>query len=106
AEICRRLDGIPLALELAAARVPSLGLPELSARLRVPRDRFGVLGTGPRDAPARQRTLTAVIDWSWRLLSVAEQTVLRRLAVHAGGFTLAAAEAVCAGDGVHGGEVL
>ncbi len=98
AEVCRRLDGIPLALELAAARVPALGVTELAARLRVPRDRFGLLGTGPRDAPARQRTLAAVIDWSWQLLTDAEQAVLRRLAVHSGGCTLAAAEALCDGD--------
>jgi len=98
AEVCRRLDGIPLALELAAARVPALGVAELAARLRVPRDRFGLLGTGPRDAPARQRTLAAVIDWSWRLLTGAEQAVLRQLAVHSGGCTLAAAEALCDGD--------
>jgi predicted ATPase/DNA-binding SARP family transcriptional activator len=100
AEVCRRLDGIPLALELAATRVPALGVPELAARLRLPRDRFGLLGSGPRDAPARQRTLAAVIDWSWRLLTGAERVVLRRLAVHSGGCTLAAAEAVCAEDGV------
>ncbi|GLY66660.1 BTAD domain-containing putative transcriptional regulator [Amycolatopsis taiwanensis] len=99
AEVCRRLDGIPLALELAATRVPALGVTELGARLRVPHDRFGVLGTGPRDAPERQRTLAAVIDWSWQLLTDAERTVLRRLSVHSGGCTLAAAEQVCA-DGV------
>ncbi|MDA0638945.1 BTAD domain-containing putative transcriptional regulator, partial [Nonomuraea sp. MCN248] len=106
AEVCRRLDGIPLALELAATRAPALGVPELAARLRVPGDRFGLLGAGPRDAPARQRTLAAVIDWSWRLLTEAEQTVLRRLAVHAGGCTLASAEAVCRGGAISGGEVL
>ena len=106
AEVCRRLDGIPLALELAATRVPALGVLELAARLQVPQDRFGLLGTGPRDAPARQRTLAAVIDWSWQLLTEAERAVLRRLAVHSGGCTLAAAEEVCPGAGVHGGEVL
>nr|PZN40809.1 MAG: AfsR family transcriptional regulator [Actinomycetota bacterium] len=106
AEGCRRLDGIPLALELAATRVPALGVAELAARLQVPRDRFGLLGRGPRDAPARQRTLAAVIDWSWRLLGDAERAVLRRLAVHVGGCTLEAAEAVCAGDGVDRAEVL
>jgi predicted ATPase/DNA-binding SARP family transcriptional activator len=98
AEVCRRLDGIPLALELAASRVPALGVAELAKRLQVPQDRFRLLGTGPRDAPARQRTLTAVIDWSWRLLTDEERTVLRRLAVHSGGSTLDAAEAVCGGD--------
>ena len=106
AEVCRRLDGIPLALELAATRVPALGVPELAARLQVPQDRFGLLGTGPRDAPARQRTLAAVIDWSWQLLTEAERAVLRRLAVHSGGCTLAAAEAVCAGDEVAEDDVL
>ncbi|MFI7677717.1 BTAD domain-containing putative transcriptional regulator [Actinophytocola sp. NPDC049390] len=100
AEICRRLDGLPLALELAATRVPALGVADLAARLQVPHDRFGLLGAGPRDAPARQRTLAAVIDWSWQLLTDDERTVLRRLAVHVGGCTLAAAEAVCAVDGV------
>ncbi|GAA3755503.1 BTAD domain-containing putative transcriptional regulator [Plantactinospora mayteni] len=97
AEVCRRLDGIPLALELAATRVPVLGVAELAARLQVPQDRFGLLATGPRDAPDRQRTLAAVIDWSWRLLGEPERAVLRRLAAHSGGCTLAAAEAVCAG---------
>ncbi|WP_328818642.1 BTAD domain-containing putative transcriptional regulator [Nonomuraea cypriaca] len=98
AEVCRRLDGIPLALELAATRVPALGVPELASRLRVPQDRFGLLGTGPRDAPARQRTLAAVIDWSWRLLTEAERAVLRRLAVHSGGCTLTAAETLRTDD--------
>ncbi|MGW7481249.1 BTAD domain-containing putative transcriptional regulator [Nonomuraea muscovyensis] len=95
AEVCRRLDGLPLALELAATRVPALGVSELAARLRVPRDRFGLLGSGPRDAPVRQRTLAAVIDWSWQLLDAAERAVLCRLAVHAGGCTLDSVEALC-----------
>jgi predicted ATPase len=106
AEVCRRLDGIPLALELAATRAAALGVPELASRLRVPQDRFGLLATGPRDAPARQRTLAAVIDWSWQLLTDPERAVLRRLAVHAGGCTLDAAEAVCAGAGIPTGDVL
>ncbi|MFI0593133.1 AfsR/SARP family transcriptional regulator [Streptomyces griseus] len=97
AEICRRLDGIPLALELAATRVRALGVRELAARLG---DRFRVLTTGQRGAPARQQTLRAVIDWSWELLGEPERIVLRRLAVHRDGCDLAAAEAVCAGDGV------
>ncbi|MBV7245560.1 BTAD domain-containing putative transcriptional regulator [Streptomyces sp. MW-W600-10] len=97
AEICRRLDGIPLALELAATRVRALGVRELAARLG---DRFRVLSTGQRGAPARQQTLRAVIDWSWELLGEPERIVLRRLAVHRDGCDLAAAEAVCAGDGV------
>jgi predicted ATPase/DNA-binding SARP family transcriptional activator len=96
AEVCRRLDGIPLALELAATRVRTLGVRGLAARLD---DRFRLLTTGPRDAPPRQRTLTAVIDWSWRLLTEPERAVLRRLAVHVDGCTLEAAEAVCAQRG-------
>ncbi|MFC7302968.1 BTAD domain-containing putative transcriptional regulator [Streptomyces monticola] len=103
AEICRRLDGIPLAIELAATRVRGLGVQELAARLS---DRFHVLTAGQRGAPARQRTLRAMIDWSWELLSAPERIVLRRLAVHRDGCTLDAAEAVCAGDGVTREEVL
>ncbi len=102
AEICRRLDGIPLALELAATRVRALGVRELAARLG---DRFRVLTGGQRGAPARQQTLRAVIDWSWELLSAPERIVLRRLAVPSDGCDLAAAEAVCAGDGVAAEEV-
>ncbi|WP_188191545.1 BTAD domain-containing putative transcriptional regulator [Nonomuraea sp. SYSU D8015] len=97
AEICARLDGLPLALELAATRVRALGVRELADRLD---DRFRVLGAGLRDAPARQRTLRAMIDWSWELLGEAERVVLRRLAVHADGCTLQAAEEVCAEPGV------
>ncbi|HYN96225.1 MAG TPA: AfsR/SARP family transcriptional regulator, partial [Pilimelia sp.] len=104
AQVCRRLDGIPLALELAATRVRALGLRGLVAGLD---DRFRVLTAGPRDAPARQRTLTAVIDWSWGLLTEPERGVLRRLAVHPDGCALPAAEAVCAdGVGVPGPAVL
>ncbi|MFH8753168.1 BTAD domain-containing putative transcriptional regulator [Streptomyces rimosus] len=102
ADICRRLDGIPLALELAATRVRALGVRELSARLD---DRFRLLGAGRRGAPPRQQTLRAMIDWSWELLTADERTVLRRLAVHADGCTLRAAEEVCAGGGVRSGEV-
>uniref|UniRef100_UPI003F49960A BTAD domain-containing putative transcriptional regulator n=1 Tax=Nonomuraea bangladeshensis TaxID=404385 RepID=UPI003F49960A len=94
-ELCRRLDGIPLALELAATRVPALGVRELVARLD---RRFHVLVAGRRDAPERQRTLQAVIDWSWDLLTDLERVVLRRLAVHVDGCTITAAEATCAGD--------
>ncbi len=101
--ICRRLDGIPLALELAATRVRVLGVHELAGRLD---DRFRLLTGGHRGAPARQRTLRAMIDWSWELLTAAEQAVLRRLAVHSDGCTLEAAEAVCAGADVKPGEVL
>ncbi|UCM87581.1 BTAD domain-containing putative transcriptional regulator [Streptomyces marincola] len=103
AAICRRLDGIPLALELAARRVRVLGVEQLAERLG---DRLGLLTGGRRDAPERQRTLRAVIDWSWELLTAAERVVLRRLAVHSDGCTLAATEATCAGDGVKPAEVL
>ncbi|WP_165966993.1 AfsR/SARP family transcriptional regulator, partial [Actinomadura sp. 7K507] len=99
AMLCRRLDGIPLALELAATRVRALGVEELVARLD---DRFRLLTAGRRDAPARQRTLTAMIDWSWDLLTDPERVVLRRLAVHADGCTLEAAEVVCGADGPAG----
>ncbi|HEY3976570.1 MAG TPA: BTAD domain-containing putative transcriptional regulator [Streptosporangiaceae bacterium] len=102
AVLCRRLDGIPLALELAATRVRALGVHELVARVD---DRFRLLGTGLRGAPARQQTLAAVIDWSWDLLTGAERAVLRRLAGHADGCTLAAAEAVCDGGAVPAADV-
>ncbi|QUH00096.1 tetratricopeptide repeat protein [Saccharopolyspora erythraea] len=92
AAICRRLDGLPLALELAATRVRALGVDELARRLE---DRFRLLAAGSRAAPARQQTLRAVIDWSWELLAEPERVVLRRLAVHTDGCTLDAAEAVC-----------
>jgi predicted ATPase/DNA-binding SARP family transcriptional activator len=101
--ICRRLDGIPLALELAATRVRALGVHGLLARLS---DRFRLLATGHRGAPPRQQTLRAMIDWSWELLTGSERIVLRRLAMHAEGFTLGAAEAVCAGDDVPTEDVL
>ncbi|MGY1867694.1 MULTISPECIES: BTAD domain-containing putative transcriptional regulator [Nocardia] len=96
ATLCRRLDGIPLALELAATRVRALGVHEIVARLD---NRFKLLATGHRGVPPRQQTLAAMIDWSWGLLDATEQAVLRRLAVHTGGCTLAAAEAVCSGEG-------
>jgi predicted ATPase/DNA-binding SARP family transcriptional activator len=95
AGLCRRLDGIPLALELAATRVRTLGVHELLARLD---DRFRVLASGHRDAPPRQQTLWTVIDWSWELLTEPERMVLRRLAVAADGCDLRAAEAICAED--------
>ncbi|MBM7173862.1 AfsR/SARP family transcriptional regulator, partial [Streptomyces sp. G44] len=89
--ICRRLDGIPLAVELAATRVRALGVRALADRLH---DRFRLLTQVRRDAPARQRTLRAMIDWSWELLTPPERRALRRLAVFRGGFTLESAEAV------------
>ncbi|GAA0921216.1 BTAD domain-containing putative transcriptional regulator [Nonomuraea longicatena] len=103
AEICARLDGIPLALELAAARARVLTPRQLAERLD---DRFGLLTSGRRDAPARQRTLRAVIDWSWELLGEQERLVLRRVAVHRDGCTLEAAEVVCAEPGVDVLDVL
>ncbi|MET9804124.1 BTAD domain-containing putative transcriptional regulator [Streptomyces sp. NPDC006368] len=103
AAVCRRLDGIPLALELAATRVRALGIHELLQRLD---DRFRVLNSGYRGAPRRQQTLQATIDWSWGLLTAREQAVLRRLAVHAEGCTLAAAEELCAGGEVSADEVV
>ncbi|WP_329479216.1 tetratricopeptide repeat protein [Kribbella sp. NBC_01484] len=90
--LCRRLDGIPLALELAATRVRALGVRGLVARLD---DRFRLLATGHRGAAPRQQTLFAMIDWSWELLAPDEQSVLRRLAVPADGCTAEAAAALC-----------
>ncbi|MDT0611058.1 BTAD domain-containing putative transcriptional regulator [Streptomyces lancefieldiae] len=103
AAICRRLDGIPLALELAATRVRALGVHRLQERLD---DRFRLLDVGQRGVPARQRTLRAIIDWSWEPLTEPERAVLRRLAVHSEGCTLEAAEYVCAGVGADAGDVL
>ncbi|WP_307821660.1 AfsR/SARP family transcriptional regulator [Streptomyces coffeae] len=93
AEICRRLDGLPLAIELAAARLRLLNPRQLADRLD---DRFRLLTSGSRTVLPRQQTLRAVVDWSWDLLDTRERTVLRRLSVFAGGCDLPAAEAVCA----------
>jgi non-specific serine/threonine protein kinase len=103
AQVCRRLDGIPLAIELAAARVKALPVEKINERLD---DRFRLLTGGSRVALPRQQTLQALIDWSYNLLSPSEQTLLRCLSVFAGGFSLEAAEAVCAGDGIEDWEVL
>ncbi len=103
AQICQRLDGMPLALELAAARVRTLSLQQIAERLD---DRFHLLTTGSRGAPARQQTLAATLDWSYALLEERERTLLQRLSIFAGGWRLEAAEAVCAGQGVEAGEVL
>ena len=102
AEICRRLDGLPLALELAATRVRSLAPAELAGRLT---GRFRLLRTGRRVAEARHQTLVGVVDWSYGLLGAAEQHLFDRLSVFAGSFGLDAAERVCAGDGVDEAEV-
>lgn len=93
AEICRRLDGLPLAIELAAARLRLLTPRQIADRLD---DRFRLLTGGSRTLLPRQQTLRAVVDWSWELLEEPERTVLRRLSVFAGGCDLAAAETVCA----------
>ncbi|MEU1127152.1 BTAD domain-containing putative transcriptional regulator [Streptomyces sp. NPDC005899] len=94
AEICRRLDGLPLAIELAAARLRLLTPRQIADRLD---DRFRLLSSGSRTVLPRQQTLRAVVDWSWDLLSEDERTVLRQVSVFAGGWDLAAAEAVTAG---------
>ena len=102
ARICRRLDGIPLAIELAAARLRAMSAAELEARLD---ERFALLIGGSRTALPRQQTLRAMVDWSWELLKPHEQLVLARLSVFAGGFGLAGAEAVAAGQQVPAPEV-
>ncbi len=102
-QICRRLDGIPLAVELAAARVKVLHVEQMAARLD---DVFHLLTAGSRTALPRHQTLRAAMDWSYDLLSDQERVLFRRLAVFAGGFTLEAAEAVCAGEGLASDEVL
>ena len=102
-QICHRLDGIPLALELAAARVRVYGLEEIAGRLD---DRFALLTQGSRTALPRHQTLRATVDWSYELLSEAEQILLKRLSVFAGGFTLEAAEAVAAGGEIRGPQVI
>jgi predicted ATPase len=103
AQVCRRLDGVALALELAAARVKALRVEQIAARLD---DAFHLLTGGDRTVLPRQQTLHATIDWSHALLSDAERACFRRLAAFAGGWTLDAAEAVCAGEGVETADVL
>ncbi len=101
--ICRRLDGIPLAIELAAARIVVLSPAQIEARLL---DRFRLLTGGARTAVARQRTLEATVDWSYELLSDVERQVLSRLSVFPGSWTLEAAEHVCRDDGINERDVL
>ena len=103
ARVCRALDGIPLAIELAAARLRTMSLDQLANRLD---DRFRLLTGGSRTALPQHRTLRAVVDWSWELLTDAERMVLRRLAVFSGGASLDAAEQVCVGDGIEQEQVL
>ena len=103
ASVCRRLDGLPLAIELAAARVRTLSVAAISSRLD---DRFRLLTRGDQTALPRQQTLRALIDWSYDLLTADERAVLARLAVFAGGWTLEAAEAVAAGGTVAASDVL
>ena len=97
ADICRRLDGMPLAIELAAARTRMLTADQISERLD---DTFRLLTGGSRTALPRQQTLLATVDWSYQLLSDTERALFERLAVFRGGFSLDAAEAIVSGDGV------
>jgi non-specific serine/threonine protein kinase len=103
AKICLRLDGIPLAIELAAARVNTLSVEQILDRLD---DRFNLLTHGLRNTPARHQTLRATIEWSYELLSEKERLVFMRLGVFVGGWTLEAAEAVCSGKGMPPVELL
>jgi predicted ATPase/DNA-binding NarL/FixJ family response regulator len=100
--LCRTLDGVPLAVELAAARIRALSVDQLATRIG---DRFRLLASGDRTAPPRQRTLQATVDWSFDLLTPDEQILLRRLSVFAG-FSLSMAEQVCSDDRISSEEVL
>jgi predicted ATPase len=102
-DICRRLDGIPLAIELAAARVKVMSIPNLAHRLN---ERFKILTDGNRTALPRQKTLSALFDWSYDLLSPRERELFDRIAIFAGSFTFDAANLVCSGDGVEKDDVL
>ncbi|MBV8147532.1 MAG: hypothetical protein JO092_00410, partial [Candidatus Eremiobacteraeota bacterium] len=103
ADICRRLDGIPLAIELAAARVKVLSVPHLAERLN---ERFKILTGGSRDALPRQKTLSALLDWSYDLLAPQEQLLFTRLGIFASGFGLDAATNVCGGAGLDEIDIL
>ena len=102
ARLCRTLDGIPLGIELSAARVRALTVEQIEGRLR---DRFALLNSGDRTAPLRQQTLRATVDWSYELLDEAEQMLLRRLAVFSG-WNLDMAEQVCSGTAIESGEAI
>ena len=102
ARLCQMLDGMPLAIELAAARVRALSIEQIAVRLA---DRFQLLATGDRTAPPRQQTLRAAVDWSYELLTEPEQILLRRLSVFAG-WNLEMAEEVCADDAIPAGQIL
>ena len=102
-QVCRRLDGIPLAIELAAARVRMMKVSQIAARLD---DSFSLLTGGSRTALPRQQTLRALIDWSYNLLPEAERKLLARLSVFVGGWSLEAAEAICSGEGIEEVEIL
>jgi predicted ATPase/DNA-binding CsgD family transcriptional regulator len=103
AQVCHRLDGIPLAIELAAAKIRVLSIEQIAKRLD---DRFRLLTGGSRTALERHQTLRAAIDWSYNLLSPAEQVLFQRLSVFVGGWTLEAAESVCEGGSVNSEEIL
>ena len=103
AQICHHLDGIPLAIELAASRVKALTVKQILARLD---DRFRLLKGGSRTALPRQQTLRATIEWSYDLLREKERILFKRLSVFIGGWSLDAAEAICAGEGIEEYEVL
>ncbi len=103
AQICHRLDGIPLAIELAVARVKMMPVEQVTARLD---NRFRLLTGGSRTALPRHQTLQALIDWSYDLLSDSERALLQRLSVFAGGWTMEAAEMICAGEGIGSFDIL
>jgi predicted ATPase/DNA-binding XRE family transcriptional regulator len=105
AQVCYQLDGIPLALELAAARVKALRVEQIAARL-AEHHQFRLLTVGSRTALPRHQTLHALIDWSYNLLSEDERILLQRLSVFAGGWTLEVAEAVCVGEGLEADDIL
>ena len=103
AQVCQRLDGIPLAIELAAARIKTISLEQISERLD---DRFQLLTATNRTAQSRHQTLRAAIDWSFELLSEAESKLFCRLSIFSGGWTLDAAEIVCSGEGIEEKDIL